>query len=86
MEIRLHNTQSGAKERFEPLSPQQVGVYVCGPTVYGLCNRRETICRSSAGCHRKSSTPIEAGRWFKDVAAGPFGASYRADRLAQAIR
>ena len=36
MEIRLHNTQSGAKERFEPLQPDAVGVYVCGPTVYGL--------------------------------------------------
>ena len=36
MKIRLHNTQSGAKERFEPLNPHQVGVYVCGPTVYGL--------------------------------------------------
>ena len=36
MDIHLHNTQSGKKERFEPIDPGVVGVYVCGPTVYGL--------------------------------------------------
>ena len=36
MDIYLHNTQSGRKERFVPLKPGQVGVYVCGPTVYDL--------------------------------------------------
>ena len=38
MEIRLHNTRSGAKERFEPRLPGEVSVYVCGPTVYGLAH------------------------------------------------
>ena len=36
MDIHLHNTQSGRKERFVPRSPEEVSVYVCGPTVYDL--------------------------------------------------
>ncbi|MDR1274108.1 MAG: cysteine--tRNA ligase [Odoribacteraceae bacterium] len=31
----LYNTSKRAKERFEPLHPPFVGLYVCGPTVYG---------------------------------------------------
>lgn len=31
----IYNTLSRSKERFEPLAPPFVGVYVCGPTVYG---------------------------------------------------
>lgn len=33
-EITLYNTAKRAKERFEPIDPQNVRMYVCGPTVY----------------------------------------------------
>ncbi len=35
MDLRLHNTLTGRKEKFEPLDPDCVTMYVCGPTVYG---------------------------------------------------
>jgi cysteinyl-tRNA synthetase len=33
--LTIHNTLSRKKEVFEPVSPPFVGMYVCGPTVYG---------------------------------------------------
>lgn len=33
--LQLYNTLSRKKEAFEPLHPTHVGMYVCGPTVYG---------------------------------------------------
>ena len=33
--MKLYNSLTRLKEEFEPLSPPFVGVYVCGPTVYG---------------------------------------------------
>ncbi len=33
--ITLYNTLSRTKQEFEPLNPPFVGLYVCGPTVYG---------------------------------------------------
>ena len=35
MGLRFHNTQSRQLEAFEPRDPARVGVYGCGPTVYG---------------------------------------------------
>ncbi|MGI9391994.1 MAG: cysteine--tRNA ligase [Parvibaculales bacterium] len=35
MKLMLHNSMSGKKEVFEPLNPDAVSLYVCGPTVYG---------------------------------------------------
>ena len=32
--IRLHNTKTRRKETFRPLDPQNVRMYLCGPTVY----------------------------------------------------
>lgn len=34
-EFTLYNTLTRRKERFEPLTEGRVGMYVCGPTVYG---------------------------------------------------
>jgi len=34
MTLTLHNSLSGKKEPFKPLNPEQVTMYVCGPTVY----------------------------------------------------
>ncbi len=34
MTLRLHNTLTRRKENFTPLDPEQVRLYVCGPTVY----------------------------------------------------
>jgi cysteinyl-tRNA synthetase len=33
-ELRLYNTLTRKKERFEPIDPKNVCVYACGPTVY----------------------------------------------------
>ena len=34
MSLQLYNTLSRQKEEFQPVHPPQVGVYLCGPTVY----------------------------------------------------
>lgn len=34
-EIQIYNTLTRKKEVFEPIVPGKVGLYVCGPTVYG---------------------------------------------------
>ena len=33
--LLIYNTLSRTKELFKPLTPGRVGMYVCGPTVYG---------------------------------------------------
>jgi cysteinyl-tRNA synthetase len=34
-DLYIYNTITRKKEKFEPISPPHVGLYVCGPTVYG---------------------------------------------------
>ena len=38
MTVQIHNTFSGHKERFEPLTAGTVRMYVCGVTVYDYCH------------------------------------------------
>ena len=33
-DLHFHNTASGKKEKFTPIDPKHIKVYVCGPTVY----------------------------------------------------
>jgi cysteinyl-tRNA synthetase len=35
MPLRIYNSLTREREEFQPLNPPHVGVYVCGPTVYG---------------------------------------------------
>jgi cysteinyl-tRNA synthetase len=38
MDLQFHNTLTRKKERFAPLDPKNVRMYVCGPTVYDLAH------------------------------------------------
>ena len=45
--MKIFNTLSRRKEEFIPLTPGEVKMYVCGPTVYNLPhigNARPMIC------------------------------------------
>ena len=33
--IRIYNTITRKKEEFKPINEGHLGIYVCGPTVYG---------------------------------------------------
>ncbi|AKO45402.1 cysteine--tRNA ligase [[Haemophilus] ducreyi] len=36
--LKIYNTLKREKEEFKPINPAQVGMYVCGVTVYDLCH------------------------------------------------
>ncbi len=38
MELKVYNSLTREKERFEPLTPGRAGMYVCGVTVYDYCH------------------------------------------------
>ncbi len=38
MSLHIYNTETRQKEVFQPINPNQVGIYVCGITVYDLCH------------------------------------------------
>ena len=50
--LTLHNSLTRRKERFVPLDPLHVRMYVCGPTVYDLVhvgNARPATTGTRAG-------------------------------------
>ena len=54
-DLYLHNSLTRRKERFEPVDPANVRMYVCGPTVYDLAHlgngrARRRVRRASPGC------------------------------------
>ena len=38
MTIRIYNSLGRVKEKFEPIEPGKVRMYVCGPTAYDSCH------------------------------------------------
>ena len=36
--LKIHNTLSGKKEEFNPLNPEHIKIYACGPTVYNFAH------------------------------------------------
>ena len=36
--LKIYNTLNNQKEKFEPINPNEVGIYVCGMTVYDFCH------------------------------------------------
>ena len=36
--LKIYNTLTKSKQEFQPIKPGQVGIYVCGMTVYDLCH------------------------------------------------
>ena len=36
--LKIHNTLTGQKEEFKPITPGKVNMYVCGMTVYDYCH------------------------------------------------
>ena len=73
MDIYLRNTATGEKERFEPLDPANVRMYVCGPTVYDrahLGNARPVVVFDVLFrllCHVYGATSVTYVRNFTDV-------------------
>ncbi|MFI4895271.1 MAG: cysteine--tRNA ligase, partial [Steroidobacterales bacterium] len=42
--LQIHNSWSGRKEPFTPIRPGQVGLYVCGVTVFDYCHVGHARC------------------------------------------
>ena len=63
--IRLHDTRTGAVVPLEPREPGRVGIYACGPTVYGRIHvgnarpvRRLLACSSGSSRTRATSVTL----------------------------
>ena len=36
--LKIYNTLTNQKETFQPINPENIGIYVCGMTVYDYCH------------------------------------------------
>ena len=45
--MKLYNTLTRQKEEFVPITPGEVKMYSCGPTVYNYFHTRLSSCRTS---------------------------------------
>ena len=36
--LKIYNTLTNQKEDFRPIDPNNIGIYVCGMTVYDFCH------------------------------------------------
>ncbi len=72
-QIKLHNSKTRAKEVFAPIDPENVRMYVCGPTVYDrahMGNARAVIVFDMLYrllCHRFGADHVTYVRNFTDV-------------------
>ena len=57
----LYNTLTRRKEEFEPLTPGRVGMYVCGPTVYGDPHLGSATAKSGSSAARSISSRTPPG-------------------------
>jgi len=71
MDLRLHNTLTGRKEKFEPLDPECATLYVCGPTVYGYVHigngRPAVVFDVLFRLHRAAYPTVRYARNITDV-------------------
>jgi cysteinyl-tRNA synthetase len=71
MSLHLHNSLTGKKERFEPLDPNRVTMYVCGPTVYNYIHigngRSATIYDLMFRTLKELYPNVDYARNFTDV-------------------
>ena len=62
--IRLHDTLRGAVTTLEPREPGKVGIYACGPTVYGRVHVGTRARSSCSPCSSASSSTRATRRRF----------------------
>ncbi|TCS41585.1 cysteine--tRNA ligase [Reinekea marinisedimentorum] len=71
MSLVLHNSLTGKKEPFEPLDPNRVTMYVCGPTVYNYIHlgngRSATVFDLLYRVLKELYPTVEFARNFTDV-------------------
>jgi cysteinyl-tRNA synthetase len=88
--IKLYNTLSRQKEIFTPLHPPHVGMYVCGPTVYGdahLGHARPAITFDLLFRYLKhSGYKVRYVRNITDVGHLENDADYGEDKIAKKAR